>query len=179
MIIGIGPGTKRLTDLVKLDKEYIAEILIGEKRSTGDMEGEVLEEKEVGEAVEILQSKISTALTTLNGEISLPVSAYSAIKLDGVPMYKRARKAEKTGDIVTEVPHRMMKVYETELFKVELMKNRAVATVRFKVGSGTYIRSLAEEIGRQINYPATIYNLRRIKVGGFDIEMADLIDNLY
>ncbi|MCA9357240.1 tRNA pseudouridine(55) synthase TruB, partial [Candidatus Kaiserbacteria bacterium] len=50
MIIGIGPGTKRLTDLVKLDKEYIAEILIGEKRSTGLREGEVLEEKEVGEA---------------------------------------------------------------------------------------------------------------------------------
>ncbi|MEY2665588.1 MAG: hypothetical protein RLZZ480_693, partial [Candidatus Parcubacteria bacterium] len=59
MIIGVGPGTKKLTELVKLDKEYVAEIRIGEKRTTGDLEGEVMEEKEVVEAAEILQSKIS------------------------------------------------------------------------------------------------------------------------
>ncbi|MEN9920746.1 MAG: tRNA pseudouridine(55) synthase TruB [Candidatus Parcubacteria bacterium] len=49
MIIGVGPGTKKLTELVKLDKEYIAEIRIGERRTTGDLEGEVVEEKEVVE----------------------------------------------------------------------------------------------------------------------------------
>lgn len=177
MIIGVGSGTKRLTGLVKLDKVYIAEILLGERRSTGDMEGEVLEERPVSEPVEILQSKISTALTDLVGETELPVSAYSAIKVDGVPMYKRARKAEKTGDVVAEVPMRTMRVYETELFKFEIKGDRAVATVRFKVGSGTYIRSLAEEIGRQVGYPATLQNLRRIKVGEFDIEMAQQIED--
>ena len=178
MIIGVGPGTKRLTNLVKLDKEYVAEVLIGERRSTGDMEGEVLEEKVVDEAVEILQSKISTALQSLTGELTLPVSAYSAIKVDGVPMYKRARQAEKTGDIVTEVPVRVMKVYETELFKVQVAGERAVATVRFSVGSGTYIRSLAEELGKQIGYPATLQNLRRTKVGDFNIEMSQQIEEV-
>ncbi|MCA9359101.1 tRNA pseudouridine(55) synthase TruB [Candidatus Kaiserbacteria bacterium] len=177
MIIGVGPGTKRLAGLIKLDKEYIAEVLIGEQRTTGDMEGEVVDEKVVEEAAEILQSKISAALTDLVGEIELPVSAYSAIKVDGVPMYKRARKAEKTGETVTDVPMRTMRVFETELFKVEKVGDRAVATIRFKVGSGTYIRSLAEEIGRQIEYPATLQNLRRIKVGEFDIEMAQQIEN--
>ena len=177
MIIGVGPGTKRLAGLIKLDKEYSAEVLIGEQRTTGDMEGEVVDEKVVEEAAEILQSKISAALTDLVGEIELPVSAYSAIKVDGVPMYKRARKAEKTGETVTDVPMRTMRVFETELFKVEKVGDRAVATIRFKVGSGTYIRSLAEEIGRQIEYPATLQNLRRIKVGEFDIEMAQQIEN--
>ena len=177
MIIGVGPGTKRLAGLIKLDKEYSAEVLIGEQRTTGDMEGEVVDEKVVEEAAEILQSKISAALTDLVGEIELPVSAYSAIKVDGVPMYKRARKAEKTGETVTDVPMRTMRVFETELFKVEKVGDRAVATISFKVGSGTYIRSLAEEIGRQIEYPATLQNLRRIKVGEFDIEMAQQIEN--
>jgi len=178
MIIGVGAGTKRLTDLVKLNKEYLAEVLIGERRATGDMEGEVLEEKEIGEAVEILLCKISTALEGMLGELPLPVSAYSAIKVDGVAMYKRARKAEKTGELVTEVPTRIMKVFEVELFKVEAKENRAIATIRFKVGSGTYIRSLAEELGKRIDYPATLHNLRRLKVGDFDIEMAQQIEDL-
>ena len=178
MIIGVGPGTKRLTDLVKLDKEYLAEVLIGERRSTGDMEGEVLEEKSMTDTVEILQSKISTSLENLVGEITLSVSPYSAIKIAGVPMYKLARRAEKTGDTVTEVPTRVMKVFETELFKVERVGERAIATIRFKVGSGTYIRSLAEEIGKQIGYPAKLQNLRRIKVGDFDIDMASQIEDL-
>lgn len=178
MIIGIGPGTKRLTDLVKLDKVYLAEVLIGERRSTGDMEGEVLEEKVVDESVEILQSKISASLEDMVGELTLPVSAYSAIKVEGVAMYKRARKAEKTGEQVTDVPTRAMKVFEAELFKVETKGNRAVTTIRFKVGSGTYIRSLAEELGRRIGYPATIKELRRLKVGDFDIEMAQQIEDI-
>ncbi|MCD5381418.1 MAG: tRNA pseudouridine(55) synthase TruB [Candidatus Pacebacteria bacterium] len=178
MILGVGPGTKRLTGLIKLDKEYIAEVLIGERRTTGDMEGDVMEEKAVTETVEILQNKISIALEDLIGDITLPVSAYSAIKVDGVPMYKRARKAEKEGEIVTEVPVRTMKLYEAELFKVEITPDRAVATVRFFVGSGTYIRSLAEELGKIVGYPATLRNLRRIKVGEFGIEMAQQIEDV-
>lgn len=178
MIIGVGPGTKRLTDLVKLDKVYLAEVLIGERRSTGDMEGEVLAEKMVEEPAEILQSKISSSLEDMIGELTLTVSAYSAIKVDGVAMYKRARKAEKTGEQVTDVPIRIMKLYEAELFKVEREGSRAVATIRFKVGSGTYVRSLAEELGQRIGYPSTLKNLRRIKVGNFEIEMAQQIEDI-
>ena len=88
MVLGVDKGTKKLTELTKLDKEYVAEIYIGESRTTGDMEGEVMEEKAVEEAPEILQNKISGALTDMLGEQELPVSAYSAIKVDG----QRARK---------------------------------------------------------------------------------------
>lgn len=178
MIIGVGSGTKKLTGLVKLDKEYMADVLIGERRTTGDVEGEVVEEKEVGEPAEILRSKISAVLTDMLGELTLPVSAYSAIKVDGVPMYKRARKAEQKGEVVEDVPMRVMRVDEVELLGVEVGGGRAVAQIRFMVGSGTYIRSLAEELGRRLSYPATLKDLRRTKVGDFDIKDAKQIEEI-
>ena len=169
MILGVGPGTKKLTELIKLDKEYIAEVRIGESRTTGDLEGEIVESKKV----EGLKSEdVENVLRKMVGTITLPVSAYSAIKVDGVPMYKRARNAKKTGDVVMDVPVREMKVYEVELLQFEIGDSKAVATVRFAVGSGTYIRSLAEELGRLVGYPATLQNLRRTKVGEFDIKNA-------
>jgi tRNA pseudouridine55 synthase len=91
-------------------------------------------------------------------------------------MYKRARKAEKVGGVVTDVPMRQMRVYEAVCVSLMIHKQLGVATVRFKVGSGTYIRSLAEELGRRLGYPATLQNLRRTKVGKFDIKDAQTIE---
>lgn len=175
MIIGVGAGTKKLTELVKLDKEYIAEVRIGESRSTGDLEGEVLEVKIVKG---LTQDMVETVLATMVGTLTLPVSAYSAIKIDGLEMYKRARRAEKSGEVVTEVPIREMRVDAAELLQFKISGNQAVATVRFSVGSGTYIRSLAEELGRLLEYPATLQALRRTKVGEFSIEDALTFDEL-
>ncbi|USN88785.1 MAG: tRNA pseudouridine(55) synthase TruB [Candidatus Nomurabacteria bacterium] len=177
MIIGVGKGTKQLTSLTKLEKEYVAEVRLGERRSTGDLEGEVLEVKDVVEMAEILQSKISAILTDMLGELTLPVSAYSAIKVDGIPMYKRARKAERKGEVVTEVPVRTMRVDEVGLVDVSVGGGRAVATIRFAVGSGTYIRSLAEELGRRLGYPATLQNLHRTRVGEFAVKDAYTLQN--
>jgi tRNA pseudouridine55 synthase len=174
MILGVGTGTKKLTDLIKLDKEYIAEVRIGESRTTGDLEGDIVEEK----AVQSLERPlVEETLQSMLGVLTLPVSAYSAIKIDGVPMYKRARQAEKTGDVVTAVPVRDMRVDAAELLALAFADDRAVATVRFAVGSGVYIRSLAEELGRRLDYPATLQNLRRTKVGIFRIEDAKQIED--
>lgn len=183
MILGVGAGTKKLTELIKLDKEYIAEVLIGERRTTGDMEGEVLESVE---AVVLDPAQVLVAVSSLMGTVSLPVSAYSAIKKDGVPMYKRARAAEKTGDIITDVPVRDMVVYSATVGNIDVIFkdstlttiSRLLVTVTFAVGSGTYVRSLAEELGRRLGYPATLANLRRTKVGNFKIEDAQLIEDL-
>ncbi len=169
MIIGVSEGTKKLSSLIKLDKEYVAEVLIGERRTTGDMEGDIVEEVDVEELDE---EEVKYMLTTMLGTLFLPVSIYSAIKKDGVPMYKRARKAEKTGETVEDIPMRTMQVHEAELLKVEQLENRCLLTVRFFVGSGTYIRSLGEELGKRLGYPATLQNLRRTKVGDFDIKDA-------
>ena len=169
MIIGIEKGTKKLNDYLKLPKEYIAEIRLGERRSTGDLEGVVLESKEVEKIDEVI---IQNVIEGMIGTQTLPVSAYSAIKKDGVPFYKRARKAEAKGEVVEDVPMREMEVSETELLKIEYVDSFCILTVRFYVGSGTYIRSLGEEIGKRLGYPATLQNLRRTKIGEFTIESA-------
>lgn len=152
MLVAYEEGTKQLSRLIKLDKEYVADVLIGRSTTTGDVEGTVVEEKVVEEAAEILRNKISAALATMHGTCTLPVSAYSAIKKDGVPMYKRARAAAKKGEIVEDVPVRDMHVIEAELLSLQadVGDGFAVAHIRFHVGSGTYIRSLAEELGRRL-----------------------------
>ena len=183
MILGVGSGTKKLTELIKLDKDYSADILIGESRTTGDLEGAVIESVAT---VEIDPAKILVAVASLVGSISLPVSAYSAIKKDGVPMYKRARAAEKIGEVITDVPVRDMVVTKALVDNIEVVFadntrqtiSRLIVTVSFSVGSGTYIRSLAEELGRRLGYPATLANLRRTRVGEFRIEDAQLIEDL-
>ncbi len=169
MIIGVNAGTKKLNEYLKLPKEYVAEIRVGEKRSTGDLEGTILEEKDLDTLDEELVKK---TLGDMRGTLTLPVSAYSAIKKDGVPMYKRARKAEEKGEMVTDVPVRDMEVKEVEFQNLVCEGGRCVVTARFFVGSGTYIRSLAEEFGKRIGYPATLQNLRRTKIGEFDIKDA-------
>ena len=178
MLLGVEQGTKKLGELIKLDKEYIAEVRIGETRSTGDMEGDIVDELEVTESVDVLQRNIATVLKTFTGTHRLPVSAYSAIKVGGVPMYKRARKAELTGDTIINIPMRDMTIHEVELQSVEVANGRGVATIRFAVASGTYIRSLAEELGRRLGYPATLQNLRRTQVGKYRIEDAEQLKDI-
>lgn len=173
MLLGVEKGTKLLAELIKLDKEYIAEIRLGESRATGDLEGEIIDSIEIDDtAAHTLENSIAAVVKILLGEHVLPVSAYSAIKVDGVPMYKRARKAEITGETVIDVPMRTMTVFETELLGVERQGNRFAVAVRFRVASGTYIRSLAEELGRRLGYPACLADLRRTQVGDYRIEDA-------
>jgi tRNA pseudouridine55 synthase len=168
MILGVGPGTKRLDEYIKLSKEYVAEVMLGEKRSTGDMEGEVLESIHIDAVDEDL---VKEELRNMVGVLRLPVSAYSAIKKDGVPMYKRARRGEEV-----VLPIRDMEVMETELLESSCGEGRCILTIHFYVGSGTYIRSLGEELGRRLGYPATLKNLRRTKVGDFSIDDARTLE---
>jgi tRNA pseudouridine55 synthase len=179
MLLGVEKGTKLLANLVGLDKTYTATILIGEKRSTGDLEGVVMEEKEYADDIE--KNEVENVLKSLCGEVELPVSAYSAIKKDGVPMYKMARAAEKAGEKIEDIPLRKMKVYSADLISSSVVldnnKKRLELTVDFSVSSGTYIRSLAEEIGRRLNYPAVMSDLRRTSIGEYKIAEAILLDD--
>lgn len=180
LVVGVGQGTKALATYIKLDKEYIAEILIGVRTESGDLDGRVLEEVEVDAAAETFSDeKVSAALQSLIGNIRLPVSAFSAIKKDGVPLYKKARAASRRGESIPEIelPVREMKVYEAELLDIidDTENQKVTIKARFKVGSGTYIRSLGEELGRRLVYPATLQGLRRTKVGEFKVEDAEVL----
>lgn len=175
MIVAANSGTKQLQYFTALDKEYETEILLGEARSTGDMDGEVVSSTVVPQGA-ITHEAVCGTLESLIGTVRLPVSAYSAIKKNGVPMYKIARAAARAGGVVEEVPYRDMRVYEAELLGCTecLIDNqpRVVLRVRFFVGSGTYIRSLAEAVGQSLGYPAVVCSLRRTKIGNFTVKAA-------
>lgn len=180
LIVGVGEGTKKLKDLIGLTKTYEMEILLGKRTETGDMEGKILEEND---KVQVTSDKVKEVLRSLEGEIELPVPVYSALKVNGVPMYKMARAGKKV-----EPKMRKMKIFslkflglkrgDSSLFSepVERRKrNFYIIRAELNCGSGTYARSVAEEVGRRLGYPATVYSLRRTRVGEFKIEDAERI----
>ncbi len=174
LLVGVGKGTKKLTDLIGLDKEYVTTIMLGEARMTDDMAGAVT--ASIDYRHDLDNEKIKTALEGLLGEQHLPVSVYSAIKQAGVPLYKKAYKREEGKEVKVEIPVRKMSFYEIELLEVWKGnfegKPRLFITLRTKVSSGTYIRSLAVALGNKLGYPAVVFELRRTKVGQYRIEDA-------
>ncbi len=164
MIIGVGPGTKKLKYLIGLDKVYDAEILIGVKTDTADVSGNILEDIEV---FSIDEKKVKNILDSIKGENILPVPIFSAIKRGGEALYKKARRGE-----VFDPPKKKMLVYNADFLSMHSFKNKIVLRVRFHVASGVYIRSLAEKIGEELSLPATIKSLRRVKVGCFEVSDA-------
>ncbi|XKT74379.1 MAG: tRNA pseudouridine(55) synthase TruB [Patescibacteria group bacterium UBA2163] len=164
MIIGIERGTKKLEAYLKLPKTYLARIVVGERRDTGDLEGEIVEEVKVSH---LEADAVEEVLHDMVGTLELPVPVYSAIKRDGQALYKRARRGE---DVVP--PVKAMIVRAATLENITQQGNRMHVTVTFDVASGTYIRSLAEEFGRRLGYPATLGDLRRTSIGDFSVEDA-------
>jgi len=165
MIIGVNKGTKKLNEFLKLDKVYEAEVLLGVKTDTGDMEGKVLESKKIDE---LDMREVKQVLESVVGKLILSVPAYSAIKQGGEALYKKVRRGEKV-----EVPKKEMQVLWLKLVDNYQEGDRYVLKLVIKVSSGTYIRSLAEEIGDRLGVPATVKELRRTEIGDFNISQAE------
>ncbi|MSU55888.1 MAG: tRNA pseudouridine(55) synthase TruB [Candidatus Taylorbacteria bacterium] len=183
MIIGVGDGTKKLHEFLKLDKTYEAEILLGVKTDTGDITGQEVPISNSQFSINFQDKKFSNEeiekiLQTMIGKLELPVPAYSAIKRGGEALYKKARRGE-----VVDTPSKVMEITAVEFLGVsspppQLRRGAGggvVVSVRFDVTSGTYIRSLAEEFGRRLGVPATLAGLRRTRIGEFKIEDAEVI----
>lgn len=165
MIIGIEQGTKKLAEYLKLDKTYAAEITLGILTDTGDVTGNIVERKDVPT---LSLSDISVCLRGMVGVLNLPVPLYSAIKKKGKPLYSYAREGRKVS-----VPVKKMVVLDAQL----IGKNGNVISVEFSVGSGTYIRSLAEEFGKRLGTVATLSELRRTSVGPFKVKDAQALSS--
>lgn len=163
LIVGIGPGTKELNSWLGQDKEYLTEVLLGVKTNTGDVSGEVEQEKDVPVTTE----QVAAAVGRLEGTIDLPVPRFSAVKSKGQPLYKKARQGK-----AVDVPRREMIVREAELLGVEEKQGRTVIRVRLLVASGVYIRSLAEYLAEELKTVGTVSALRRTKIGEVDISQA-------
>jgi len=157
MIMGIGEGTKKLEEFLKLPKRYEVEILLGESRSTGDMEGEIISSTKE-------KSEVKKVLKSMKGALELSVPRYSAVKVDGERLYKKARR----GEIFT-TPKKIMKLYKIKLRSMREDLQGFTIFVRMDVGSGAYVRSIVEEIGRRLGYPAVTKELRRTKIGKYRV----------
>ena len=115
MIIGVGEGTKKLQNFLKLDKIYEAEILLGVSTDTGDITGKILKELRI-KNYELSEEEIENALDGMVGKLELSVPAYSAIKRGGEPLYRKARRGEKF-----ESPIKTMEVTSAEFLSVRIL----------------------------------------------------------
>lgn len=154
MLMLFGKACKQAERLTKLDKRYEALITLGANSSTGDAEGELTT---VSDLVPD-RAAVLAALEQFTGEISQVPSAYSAIKIDGKEAYKRVR----AGETVT-IPARRVTIYENELVDYTY----PVISLRTKVSSGTYIRSLAQDVGAALGTGAYLSGLVRSEVGDY------------
>lgn len=164
LIIGINKGTKKLSQYLKLPKVYEADVFLGKRTATADMEGPVLDQRAV---LSIEREQVEEVLNSLVGKITLHVPLYSAVKVSGTPLYKRARKGKNVSP-----PKRIMEIRWIRLKDLFPTEKYYILRIELEVQSGTYIRSIAEEIGRRLGYPAVIKDLRRTRIGDFRVEDA-------
>jgi tRNA pseudouridine55 synthase len=169
LVLVLGSYTKRAGEFSKLDKVYEAEITLGTTSSTGDKEGELSKTSDE----QPQKAAVEAVLLRFEGEILQTPPIYSAVKINGQRAYKAAR-AGKT----VEIEPRKVKIYEITDVIYEYPK----LSFTCKVSSGTYIRSLAEDIGAALGTSAYLSALRRTEVGGLSIadavqtEMLDFIN---
>lgn len=150
-----GEGTKIAGMLLGARKAYLAECRLGATTTTADLEGEVVERR----PVPLLDAMtIEQALVRFRGRIAQVPPAYSAIKRDGEPVYVKARRGE-----AVELPARDVEVYRLEL----LSRTADALQLLVECGSGTYIRSLAVDLGERLGCGAHLTSLRRLWVDPF------------
>lgn len=165
MLMLVGAYTKKATQLVGLDKVYEGEMTLGYISTTGDAEGELTGVSTIRPS----EDQVKLAMRQFVGEITQVPSQYSAIKIGGVEAYKLARKGMKV-----HMPSRNVFVHRLELL------DYAYPKVKFRahVSSGTYIRTLAEDIGSALTSGAYLSALRRTKVGDYDIFQANELSDV-
>jgi tRNA pseudouridine55 synthase len=203
MIVLTGKETKNAGDYSKLDKVYEATICLGVTSTTGDPEGEITPTASLPDLIgqsrkrDNLDSPIKSAndrwatladnkwatsasdqwvvpaydevrevLSSFVCEIEQTPPVYSAIKIDGQRAYKLARKGK-----TPKIPARKVTIYDIELISYSY----PVLKIRAHVSSGTYIRTLAEDIGKKLGTGAYTTELRRIKVGRYDVKNAQTL----
>lgn len=156
IVVLLGKYTKRAMELTKLDKTYDVTMTLGKASTTGDQEGDITDVSDSIPTAEALQA----ALAKFTGDIMQVPPAFSAMKINGQRAYKLARAGK---EVVLEArPARI---------NANVLQSYEYPAVRFSadVSSGTYIRSLVEDVGRELGTGAYMSDLRRTKVGPFNL----------
>ena len=166
----IGKGTQCSQYLMEHDKIYEVKLKLGIKTDTADIEGNIIEEKNIIEE-NLKEEKLKNVLKSFIGEQKQIPPMYSAIKVNGRKLYEYARKGQ-----TIELKPRNIIIYECELIKID----KSEKEIDFKVhcSKGTYIRSLCEDIAKKLGTVGYMKNLNRVKVGTFSIDNSLTIEQL-
>lgn len=169
LIVGVGrSSTKKLGWIAKdTKKTYEAEILLGEERDTDDSEGQIVSEKNDFPAPDT--TLLEKTLMSFKGKQKQMPPAYSALKIKGKKAYELARKGEKV----------TLKERDVIIHSIELLQYKyPVLKIKTTVSSGTYIRALARDIGKQLGCGAYLRNLKRTKIGDYNLTDAKDMNEL-
>ena len=164
MIILAGKATKKSDEFLKKDKVYEATVYLGKTSTTGDIEGEITD---VSDKVPS-PNEVKNVCEKLTGEIIQTVPIFSAVKINGERAYKLARKGKEV-----EMPTRKVTIFDLEILDYKYPE----LVIRTHVSSGTYIRTLGEDIGKMLGTGAYLTALRRTKIADFDVKDALKLDD--
>lgn len=164
LLVCIGRATKQVEKLQSEEKEYVAELELGATTPSGDMEHEIDQRYPTEH---ITRERVEQALHSLMGEREQLPPLYSAKKVQGVRAYEFARLGEEI-----ELKKAIINIYALELLEYDL----PYIKIRVQCSKGTYIRSLAFEIGEALESGAYLRSLRRTRNGGYTIEQAHTLD---
>jgi len=165
LVILTGDSTKRADEFLKLDKVYEATITLGKTSTTGDPEGELTDVN----TTQPTREEIERTLEQFRGEITQRPPIFSAIKINGQRAYKLARAGKEV-----EIPERKVAIRSLEIIDYSYPEFK----IRTHVASGTYIRSLAVDIGEVLGTGAYCSELRRTSISNWRIEDAVEINKL-
>ena len=174
MVILVGQATRLAQFLDKDEKEYEADVRFGFETDTGDRTGERRGEEEKGRKGAVDKALIEAALAGFRGEIEQTPPMYSAKKIDGQKLYELARKGETVERKAVKVTISQLELVDTEKFRIP----HSAFRIRVTCSAGTYIRTLAEDIGRKVGVGAHLAELRRTRAGRFDLSRSVTLDAL-
>ena len=168
LVLGVGKATKLLRFLTALPKTYVGEIVLGVETTTLDASGEVTKTHDMSH---ITAEQVTKAAASLTGEILQIPPMVSAVKIDGKRLYQLARNGQEI-----ERPARPVTVYRFEIEPVE--GEPGVYRAEVDCSSGTYVRTLAADIGEALGGGAHLRSLRRTAIGSFDVGQATTLDDI-
>lgn len=164
MILVVGKECKNAGSYSKLDKVYEATIRLGQMSTTGDPEGDITDVSSIRPS----EDKLREVLAQFTGTIMQRPPAFSAMKINGQRAYKLAREGKEV-----EIPEREVTIFSLDLLEYEY----PLVRVRTHVSSGTYVRSLAEDIGNALGVGAYCTELRRTTIADWSVDQAKTLQD--
>ncbi|SDG99335.1 tRNA pseudouridine synthase B [Alteribacillus persepolensis] len=171
--ICIGRATKVAEYITNLPKQYEAEITLGYSTTTEDASGEIVDKQTVAPGLSV--QTIQQSLTSFFGTVEQTPPMYSAVKVNGKKLYEYAREG-----ITVKRPTRTIQIFDITLLESSIRKQEETLSFRIDItcSKGTYVRTLAVDIGRELGYPAHMSDLERTKSGPFTTDMCYTLEEL-